>query len=33
VTKLNPKSATIATSCKNGVGVGKVAEALGLKVV
>lgn len=32
VANLNSKSATVGTSCKNGVGVEKVAEALGLKV-
>lgn len=31
VAQLNPKSVTVGTSCKNGVGVEKVAEALGLK--
>jgi hydrogenase nickel incorporation protein HypB len=31
VAKLNPKSATVGTSCKNGVGVERVTEALGLK--
>jgi hydrogenase nickel incorporation protein HypB len=33
VAKLNPKSVTVGTSCKNGTGVGEVAEALGLKAV
>jgi hydrogenase nickel incorporation protein HypB len=31
VAKLNPKSVAVGTSCRNGVGVGKVIEALGLK--
>jgi hydrogenase nickel incorporation protein HypB len=31
VAKLNSKSATVGTSCKNGVGVEKIVEALGLK--
>jgi hydrogenase nickel incorporation protein HypB len=31
VAKLNPKSVAVGTSCRNGVGVEKVVEALGLK--
>ena len=31
VAKLNPKSVAVGTSCRNGVGVEKVIEALGLK--
>ena len=31
VTRLNPRSVAVGTSCRNGVGVEKVVEALGLK--